>query len=73
MVSITSRAFASWQMDKPGLRSALSIAVPEAAVAVEEWLERTAYSKPSSGVPAHITISFPFVPAAAITDRCWTT
>ncbi len=48
------------------LRSALLVAVPEVAPAVEPWLERTAAAKPSCGVPAHVTILFPFVPAHEI-------
>jgi 2'-5' RNA ligase len=50
------------------LRSALVVAVPQAASAVEDWLERTAAAKPSRGVPAHVTILFPFVPASRIDD-----
>jgi 2'-5' RNA ligase len=46
------------------LRSAVVIAVPEAVGAVERWLERTVGFKPSHGVPAHVTILFPFVPAS---------
>lgn len=48
------------------LRSALVVAVPEAAPAVDAWRERTSAAKPSNGVPAHVTILFPFVPAHAI-------
>jgi 2'-5' RNA ligase superfamily len=51
-----------------GLRSALVVAVPWAATVVEQWLERTARAKPSNGVPAHVTILFPFVPATEIDD-----
>jgi len=50
-------------------RSALVVEVPEAAVAVDAWLERTAYAKPSNGVPAHITVLYPFVPAADVDDE----
>jgi 2'-5' RNA ligase len=50
------------------LRSALIIAVPEAAAAVDEWRDRTSRAKPSNGVPAHITILFPFAPADSIDD-----
>lgn len=48
------------------LRSALVVAVPEAAPAVDAWRERTSAAKPSNGVPAHVTILFPFVPAYEI-------
>ena len=50
------------------LRSALIVEVPEASEAVDAWREQTCYAKPSSGVPAHVTILFPFVPAAEIGD-----
>jgi 2'-5' RNA ligase len=50
------------------LRSALIVAVPEAAAAVDEWRERTCAAKPSSGVPAHVTLIFPFVPVTKIDD-----
>jgi 2'-5' RNA ligase len=48
------------------LRSALVVAVPEAAPAVDGWRERTSAAKPSNGVPAHVTILFPFARAAQI-------
>jgi 2'-5' RNA ligase len=47
-------------------RTALIVTVPQAAPAVEPWLERTGRAKPSTGVPAHITLLFPFLPAARI-------
>jgi 2'-5' RNA ligase len=50
------------------LRSALVVEVPEATRAVDDWRERTSSAKPSAGVPAHVTILFPFVPARRI-DR----
>jgi len=50
------------------LHSALIVAVPEAAGAVDDWRERTSYAKPSSGVPPHITILSPFKPPADIDD-----
>jgi hypothetical protein len=52
----------------PAERTALVVAVPEAADAVAPWLERTAYAKPSNGVPAHVTILYPFVPVTAVDD-----
>jgi 2'-5' RNA ligase len=48
------------------LRTALILRVPEAAAAVDAWRERTCEAKPSTGVPAHITLIFPFVPASEI-------
>jgi 2'-5' RNA ligase len=50
------------------LRSALLVAVPEVSAVVEPWLERTANAKPSHGIPAHITVLFPFVPAPELDD-----
>jgi 2'-5' RNA ligase len=52
----------------PARRTALVVAVPEAATAVEPWLERTAAAKPSLGIPAHVTVLFPFVPAHDAND-----
>jgi len=49
-----------------GLRSALVVALPEAAQAVDDWRERTCADRPSAGVPPHVTILFPFVPAAEL-------
>jgi 2'-5' RNA ligase len=48
------------------LRSALLVAVPEASAVADPWLERTANAKPSHGIPAHLTVLFPFVPAAEL-------
>jgi 2'-5' RNA ligase len=48
------------------LRSVVVVEVPEALPAVGAWLEATAGAKPSHGVPPHVTILFPFVPAAEI-------
>ena len=54
-------------MPSCGLRTALVVVVPEAAPVVDVWRERTCAAKPSAGVPAHVTVLFPFVPAADIT------
>jgi 2'-5' RNA ligase len=51
------------------LRTALVVEVPEAAAAVDGWRERTSAAKPSNGVPPHVTILFPFVPAAGVADE----
>jgi 2'-5' RNA ligase len=50
------------------LRSALVVEVPAAAPVVDRWRERTCADRPSIGVPAHVTILFPFVPARTIDD-----
>lgn len=48
--------------------TALIVPVPEAAPVVDGWRERTAQSKPSTGVPAHVTVLIPFLPADEV-DR----
>jgi len=48
------------------LRSTVIVPVPEATEAVDPWRERTCNDKPSIGVPAHITLVFPFVSAAKL-------
>jgi 2'-5' RNA ligase len=42
-------------------RSAVVVPVAEAARLVDGWRERTWTAKPSAGVPAHVTLVFPFV------------
>jgi 2'-5' RNA ligase len=49
-------------------RTALVVEVLEAAATVDAWLERTANAKPSNGVPAHVTVLYPFVPAAEVDE-----
>ena len=44
------------------MRSAITVPFPEAA-AFDGWRERTCGSKPSHGVPPHVTLLFPFAPA----------
>lgn len=48
-------------------RSALIVAVPEAEPAVGEW--RLRYDNARLGIPAHVTLLFPFVPAEALSDE----
>jgi 2'-5' RNA ligase len=50
------------------LRSTVVIPVPEAADAVDRWREETCNDKPSIGMPAHITLVFPFVPGAQLDE-----
>ena len=45
-------------------RSALIVAVPEAEPLVHEW--RLRYDNAALGIPAHVTLIFPFVPAGEI-------
>lgn len=48
-------------------RSALIVAVPEAEPLVGEW--RLKYDNARLGIPAHITLLFPFVPAAELDEK----
>jgi 2'-5' RNA ligase len=45
------------------VRTALVVPVPEAAPLVDPWRERT---MTSPGLPPHVTLTFPFVPAAEL-------
>jgi 2'-5' RNA ligase len=47
-------------------RSALIIAVPEAEALVGDWRRR--YDSAALGIPAHVTLLFPFVPAEKADD-----
>jgi 2'-5' RNA ligase len=47
-------------------RSALIVAVPEAEAVVGEW--RLKYDNARLGIPAHVTLLFPFVPAEELDD-----
>jgi 2'-5' RNA ligase len=48
-------------------RSALIVAVPEAERLVHEW--RLRYDNARLGIPAHITLLFPFVPAEELDEK----
>jgi 2'-5' RNA ligase len=48
------------------VRTALIIAVPEAEPVVRKW--RMRYDNAGLGVPAHVTLLFPFVPADQVDD-----
>ena len=54
-------------MSQGKLRTAVIVPVNAAAV-IDDWRERTCEAKPSNGVPAHITLVFPFVPPTEIDD-----
>jgi 2'-5' RNA ligase len=54
---------------KIGFRNAVVVPVPEAATLVDAWRERTCNAKASAGMPPHITLLFPFVPAARLDER----
>jgi len=44
-------------------QTAVIVAVPEAAPVVDAWREQTCGGTSSRGVPAHVTLLYPFVPA----------
>ena len=44
------------------------VPVPALPDVIDLWRERTCIFKPSAGVPPHITLAFPFVPVARVTD-----
>jgi 2'-5' RNA ligase len=51
-------------------RTALVVAVPEAEEAVGSWRDR--YDRAAeTGVPAHITLLFPYVPAVRVDKPLW--
>jgi len=50
------------------LRSTVAVPVPEAGPATDSWKERTGLGKPSIGIPAHVTLVFPFVPAEEVNE-----
>jgi 2'-5' RNA ligase len=52
----------------PVPRSALIVEVPEAEPLVQDWRAKHDWSA-QHGVPAHITLLFPFVPTQTIDDR----
>lgn len=46
--------------------TAIVIPFPEASPIVDGWRERTCADRPSIGIPPHVTLLFPFVPAEQI-------
>jgi 2'-5' RNA ligase len=57
---------------EPNLRTALIVPVTGLPDVIDRWRERTCEFKPSSGVPPHITLVFPFVSAVQVTDSLMT-
>ena len=51
------------------METAVIVSFPEAASAVDEWRERTSDDRTSIGIPPHVTLLHPFVPAEAIDDE----
>jgi len=51
------------------LRSGVVVSLTEIAPVVDVWREQTCEAKPSAGVPPHVTLLFPFAPAADLDDE----
>ena len=54
-------------MPRPGRESAVIVAVPQAEPAVGELRLRHTYDAPL-GLPPHVTLLYPFVPPAELTE-----
>jgi 2'-5' RNA ligase len=50
------------------METAVVIAFPELSPVVDGWRERTCADRPSIGIPPHVTLLSPFVPAEAVGD-----
>jgi 2'-5' RNA ligase len=46
--------------------TAIVVAFPEASPVVDDWRERTSADRTSIGIPPHVTLLFPFVPAEQV-------
>ena len=52
------------------METAVVIAVPALSPVVDDWRERTSPDdRPSMGIPPHVTLLHPFVPAEAVDDE----
>jgi 2'-5' RNA ligase len=50
------------------VETAVVIAFPELSPVVDEWRERTSDDRTSIGIPPHVTLLHPFVPAEEVDD-----
>ena len=50
------------------VETAVVIAFPELSRVVDDWRERTSDDRPSIGVPPHVTLLYPFVPAEQVDE-----
>jgi 2'-5' RNA ligase len=50
------------------VETAVVIAFPELSLVVDDWRERTSDDRPSIGVPPHVTLLYPFVPAEQVDE-----
>jgi 2'-5' RNA ligase len=48
------------------METAVVFAFPELSPVVDGWRERTCDDKPSIGIPPHVTLLYPFVPAESV-------
>ena len=51
------------------MQTAVVIAFPELSPVVDVWRERTCADRPSIGIPPHVTLLHPFVPAEQVDGR----
>lgn len=51
------------------METAVVIAFPALSPVVDGWRERTCADRPSIGIPPHVTLLHPFVPAEAVDDE----
>ena len=51
------------------METAVVIAFPALSPVVDGWRERTSADRPSIGIPPHVTLLHPFVPAEAVDDE----
>ena len=51
------------------METAVVIAFPTLSPVVDGWRERTCADRPSIGIPPHVTLLHPFVPAEAVDDE----
>jgi 2'-5' RNA ligase len=51
------------------METALVIAFSEVSPVVDDWRERTSADRTSMGIPPHVTLLSPFVPAEQVHDR----
>ena len=51
------------------METAIVVSFPEASAAVDDWREQTCDDRTSIGIPPHVTLLHPFVPAEAVEEQ----
>jgi len=51
------------------METAIVVSFPEASPAVDRWREQTCGDRTSIGIPPHVTLLHPFVPAETVDER----